>query len=134
MYNALNEIKALELLKGNPRFVQLVDYHHDKDNQIFHIITEYCDDGDLAQKYQHLSDQNHCTLILGDFGYCKFIDETPVSEYQDTIEYILETSLRDLHLKINNQEISEPTICKINPNTLINATRGTITAILFENA
>ncbi|EFA79237.1 hypothetical protein PPL_07655 [Heterostelium album PN500] len=55
---AENEIKAMKLLKGNPRFVQLVDHHHDKDNQIFHIITKYCKVGDLSQKYKHLTDIN----------------------------------------------------------------------------
>ncbi|EFA74612.1 hypothetical protein PPL_11580 [Heterostelium album PN500] len=55
---AENEIKAMKLLKDNPRFVQLVDYHHDKDNQIFHIITQYCYGGDLSQKYKHVTDIN----------------------------------------------------------------------------
>ncbi|EFA77489.1 hypothetical protein PPL_12091 [Heterostelium album PN500] len=160
---AENEIKAMKLLKDNPRFVQLVDYHHDKDNQIFHIITKYCDGGDLSQKYQHLTDQNetfqesdissyisqlfnilldldkhgivHCdikpsnifiddnynsTLMLGDFGCCKFIDKSNIAEYQDTKQYLLETN--DYNMKCIDHEISYPSIFEM--NTLINATRG----------
>ncbi|EFA74701.1 hypothetical protein PPL_11670 [Heterostelium album PN500] len=159
---AENEIKAMKLLKGNRRFVQLVDYHHDKGNQIFHIITEYCKGGDLSQKYKHVTDQNeifkesdisnfisqlfnilldldkhgivHCdikpsnifidefftygTLILGDFGCCKFIDKSTIIEYQDTKEHTLETN--DFNLKTIDHEISEPTTF-----SYINATRGT---------
>ncbi|EFA77434.1 hypothetical protein PPL_12036 [Heterostelium album PN500] len=163
---AENEIKAMKLLKDNWRFVQLVDYHHDKHNQIFHIITYYCKGGDLTQKYKLLTDLNlifeesdisryiselfnilldldkhgivHCdiqpsnifigndsygTLILGDFGCCKFIDQSTIIEYQDTKVFIeppvVITSVS------NSKEISYPTI-DIDPNTLINATRGTI--------
>ncbi|EFA77482.1 hypothetical protein PPL_12084 [Heterostelium album PN500] len=162
---AENEIKAMKLLKDNRRFVQLVDYHHDKDNQIFHIITKYCGGGDLSQKYKHLTDINliieesyisnyisqlfnilldldkhgivHCdikpsnifidesdaygTLILGDFGCCKFIDKSTIIEYQDTKEHTLE--INDFNLKTIDHEISEPTTFS---NTNINATRGTI--------
>ncbi|EFA77544.1 hypothetical protein PPL_12147 [Heterostelium album PN500] len=150
---AENEIKAMKLLKGNPRFVQLVDYHHDKDNQIFHIFTKYCGGGDLSQKifsesyisnyisqlFNILLDLDkhgivHCdikpsnifidesddygTLILGDFGCCKFIDQSTIIEYQDTKEHTFETN--DFNLKTIDHEISEPTISNIN------ATRGTI--------
>ncbi|EFA77443.1 FNIP repeat-containing protein [Heterostelium album PN500] len=159
---AKNEIKSMKLLKYNRRFVQLVDYHHDKDNQIFHIITEYCDGGDLSQKYKHLTDINlifsesyisnyisqlfnilldldkhgivHCdikpsnifihelddygTLILGDFGCCKFIDKSTIIEYQDTKEHTLETN--DFNSKTIDHEISVSAISNIN------ATRGTI--------
>ncbi|EFA74655.1 hypothetical protein PPL_11624 [Heterostelium album PN500] len=175
---AENEIKAMKLLKDNWRFVQLVDYHHDKDNQIFHIITYYCDGGDLSQKYKHLTDQNlnitinhiyiehknrifeesdiidyiselfnilleldkhgivHCdikpsnifigygTLILGDFGCCKFIDQSTIIEYQDSNVFfkapVVITSVS------NSKEISDPSIFDMNLNTLINATRGTL--------
>ncbi|EFA74666.1 hypothetical protein PPL_11635 [Heterostelium album PN500] len=150
---AENEIKSMKLLKGNQRFVQLVDYHDDKDNQIFHIITEYCDSGDLSQKYKHLTDLNlqlfnilleldkhgivHCdikpsnifigdygTLILGDFGCCKFIDQSTIIEYQDSKVFfkapVVITSVS------NSKEISDPTIFDMYSNTLINATRGTI--------
>ncbi|EFA77478.1 hypothetical protein PPL_12080 [Heterostelium album PN500] len=161
---AENEIKSMKLLLNNPRFVQLVDYHHDKDNQIFHIITKYCGGGDLSQKYKHVTDKNlifsesyisnyisqlfnilldldkhgivHCdikpsnifidessaygTLILGDFGCCKFIDKSTIIEYQDTKEHTLETN--DSNLKTIDHEISDPTIFS---NTYINATRGT---------
>ncbi|EFA77452.1 putative protein serine/threonine kinase [Heterostelium album PN500] len=155
--SAENEIKAMKLLKDNWRFVQLVDYHHDKDNQIFHIITEYCDGGDLSQKYKHVTDINqifsesyisnyisqlfnilleldkhgivHCdikpsnifideseayggTLILGDFGCCKFIDKSTIIEYQDTKEHTLETN--DSNSKTIDHEISEPTFSNIN--------------------
>ncbi|EFA74679.1 hypothetical protein PPL_11648 [Heterostelium album PN500] len=158
-----NEIKSMKLLKGNRRFVQLVDYHHDKDNQIFHIITDYCYGGDLTQKYKHLTDHNlifkesdiseyirqlfnilldldkhgivHCdikpsnifigkygTLILGDFGCCKFIDQSTIIEYQDSKVYLEQPVV--ITSVSNSKEISDPTI-DIDPNTLINATRGT---------
>ncbi|EFA81002.1 FNIP repeat-containing protein [Heterostelium album PN500] len=59
IYNRTSEeIRAMKLLKGNRRFVQLVDYYHDQNNQIFHIITEYCKGGDLYQKHKHLTDSN----------------------------------------------------------------------------
>ncbi|EFA74658.1 hypothetical protein PPL_11627 [Heterostelium album PN500] len=186
---AENEIKSMKLLKGNQRFVQLVDYHHDKDNQIFHIITQYCKDGDLSQKYKHLTDLNlyeyitinhiyiehknrifeesdisryiselsnilldlekhgivHCdikpsnifidyefygTMILGDFGCCKFIDQSTIIGYQDSNVFfkapVVITSVS------NSKEISDPTIFEMYPNTLINATRGTIGYIAPE--
>ncbi|EFA77574.1 hypothetical protein PPL_12177 [Heterostelium album PN500] len=165
---AENEIKAMKLLKDNRKFVQLVDYHHDKDNQIFHIITEFCKGGDLSQKYKQVTDINlifsesdisnyisqlfnilldldkhgivhcdikpsnifidesddYCTLILGDFGCCKFIDQSTIIEYQDTKVFfkapVVITSVS------NSKEISDPTIFDMYSNTLINATRGTI--------
>ncbi|EFA77461.1 FNIP repeat-containing protein [Heterostelium album PN500] len=171
---AENEIKAMKLLKGNwRRFVQLVDYHHDKYNQIFHIITGYCGGGDLSQKYKHLTDINqifpesdignyisqlfnilldldkqrnvHCdikpsnifinesdaygTLILGDFGCCEFIGESTIIEYPDTKDHILEPLIvisSDSNRNCIYIELSESSICKMYPNTLINATRGTI--------
>ncbi|EFA74606.1 hypothetical protein PPL_11574 [Heterostelium album PN500] len=55
---SLNEIRAMQLLIDNPRFVQLVDHFDDKDNKIFHIITKYCDGGDLAVKHKRMIDQN----------------------------------------------------------------------------
>ncbi|EFA74652.1 putative calmodulin-binding protein [Heterostelium album PN500] len=179
---AENEIKSMKLLKDNQRFVQLVDYHDDKDNQIFHIITQYCDGGDLSQKYKHLTDLNlyeyitinhiyiehknrifkesdiikyiselfnillnldkhgiiHCdikpsnifidesdgTLILGDFGCCKFIDQSTIVEYQDTNLFFKAPVV--IKSVSNSKEISDPTIFDMNSKTLINATRGTI--------
>ncbi|EFA86156.1 Putative calmodulin-binding protein [Heterostelium album PN500] len=67
-----NEIKAMKLLQDNPRFVQLVDYHDDKDNQIFHIITEYCKGGDLEQEYKSLIDQNQ---IMEESEICNYISQ-----------------------------------------------------------
>ncbi|EFA86333.1 tRNA-histidine guanylyltransferase 1 [Heterostelium album PN500] len=165
---ALNEIKAMKLLKGNPRFIQIFDHHDDRDNQTFHIITKYSYGGDLSQKYKRLIDQNlifgetdiskyisqlfnilldldkhgivHCdikpsnifigksefswTLRLGDFGSCKFLDEEPAFQLQGTIEDLQEAG--DLIVKSIDDEISKPTICPINTNTLVKATRGTI--------
>ncbi|EFA75860.1 hypothetical protein PPL_10432 [Heterostelium album PN500] len=160
---ALNEINAMKLLKGNPRFVQLFDFLDDKDNHIFHLVTEYCHGGDLAQEYKRLTDLNtifresdirkyilqlfeilldldklgivHCdikpsnvffggdqddlTLMLGDFGYCKFIGESTIIEYPDTNEHILEGD-SILNLKCIDHEITDPSII----NSILYATRG----------
>ncbi|EFA81000.1 hypothetical protein PPL_05835 [Heterostelium album PN500] len=160
---ALNEIKALKLFKGNRKFVQLVDYHDDKYNQIFHVITEYCKGGDLSQNYKNLTDSNlifketeirdfilqlfnilvdleehrivHCDikpsnifivehrLVLGDFGSCTFLNESPIIEYHVTSEL---RSLETIDLILN--ELSEPT--KIGSGIL--ASRGTIGYIAPE--
>ncbi|EFA74644.1 hypothetical protein PPL_11613 [Heterostelium album PN500] len=157
---ALNEIKAMELLKGNVKFVQLFDYHDDTHNQIFHIITKYCLGGDLDQEYKYLADHDqiftesnireyisqlfnilldldrlgivHCdikpsnifidgwSLILGDFGCCKFIDKSTITQDRDTNVEIPDIS----ELKIKN-EVTDPTIFDLNPSTLEKATRGT---------
>ncbi|EFA78540.1 hypothetical protein PPL_09192 [Heterostelium album PN500] len=48
-----NEIKAMELLKGKSNFVQLIDHFDDKPNQTFHMVTEFCNQGDLSQLFNY---------------------------------------------------------------------------------
>ncbi|EFA84771.1 hypothetical protein PPL_01763 [Heterostelium album PN500] len=92
---AENEIKAMELLKENPNFVLLIDHHDDKENQIFHIITEYCDGGDLAQEYKLLTDLN------------QFFEESDISEYISQLFNIL--------LELDNNGIVH---CDIKPSNI----------------
>ncbi|EFA77498.1 hypothetical protein PPL_12100 [Heterostelium album PN500] len=70
--SAENEIKAMKLFKGNQRFVQLVDYQEDKGNQIFHIITEYCFDGDLSHIIKRLTEQDR---IIDELVLKKYISQ-----------------------------------------------------------
>ncbi|EFA74687.1 hypothetical protein PPL_11656 [Heterostelium album PN500] len=77
------------------------------------------------------------TLMLGDFGCCKFIDKSTIIEYQDRKEHILDPPVmvsNTSNLKFIENEISEPTVTELSEpsifdmesNTLIKATRGTI--------
>ncbi|EFA79356.1 hypothetical protein PPL_07774 [Heterostelium album PN500] len=141
----LNEIKAMELLENENKFVKLVDYLDEKDIKNFHIITEYCSCGDLQQLFNHKVEAKriiHCDikpsnifmtendqLVLGDFGCCIFLDGQ-----SDAVEDLYEKynqykqTIMEKELQMNSSEDqSEPSVMDISEEkSTFKATRGTL--------